>query len=987
MTIPVGREKQVFLAAIDLPDPAERAAFLDRECSGDVELRRRVEGLLAADQTMDRLALSQAAWPTTEGRPPSVDAGAVLAGRYRLTELLGRGGMGTVWRAEQFEPVRREVAVKLIRPGLDSAGVLARFAAERQALARMDHPNVARVFDAGTAPDGRPFVVMELVAGDPLTAYCDRRRLTPRQRLELFVTVCQAVQHAHQKGVIHRDLKPSNILVTEADGQPKVIDFGIAKATDRPLADVTLDTAVGTVVGTPEYMAPEQAGSDVADIDTRADVYALGVILYELLTGSTPLDRDTLRDANLLEVLRVVREDDPPRPSDKLSTCDTLADRATLCGVDPKALAGLLRTDLDWVVMKALEKDRERRYDSAAGFAADVQRYLNGEPVLAVPPSRVYRVRKFVRRNRLQVIAAGLVATALVLGTAGTAWGLVEARRERDVAEGRRTQAEAATKLADERADGEQKARAEAVLAATAATAAKERETVARADAEKALARTAEVLDAMTSEIAGDSLATQKAITPEQKKFLNGVLGYYQELADGKPADEKGRARAAAAAQRLATIHYRLGQPNECIAALRAAGVAFGKLAADFPENPEHRYDLGSAHNNLGVVLAAVGKTADAEREYRKASSIQTELVASHPTVINYRLDLADSHGNLGNLLMGLGRWPEAEREVRRSHDLQIKLAADAPADAEVRRSVVRGQFNLGFLLERSGRPAEAEREYRAAINRFGHMAADLAAAPDLRVVQASCHNALGALLTATNRPDAERELKQALTLWEKLTSEFPGVPDYRLEFAGACCNYATAVRAADPAGSLQWYGRAIDTLTPVVAREGRDMATRQYLINSHLGRATALEHLRRPADAGRDWDKVMELVPPREQLLYRAVRAKERAHAGAVAEAVAEVAELRKHLIWGGDVLYEFARVYSLAATQVQDERPNYTSRAMEMLRKAVQSGFKDSTRMKWDKTLAPLRDRDDFRKLLADLEKRFPARREQLPPPRPSR
>jgi tetratricopeptide (TPR) repeat protein len=354
-----------------------------------------------------------------------------LAGRYTLREPVGEGGMGTVWEAEQTEPVRRPVAVKVIKPGMDSRSVLARFEAERQALALMDHPNIARVLDAGATPEGRPFFVMELVKGVPITRYCDDSRLTVRQRLELFVPVCRAVQHAHQKGVIHRDLKPSNVLVTAIDGAPvpKVIDFGVAKAAGQPLTERTLETGPGTVVGTPAYMSPEQAGLNRLDVDTRSDVYGLGALLYELLTGGPPFGREELERSGLLEALRAVREVEPDRPSARLAAADGLAALAASRGTEPRRLVAAVRGDLDWVVMKALEKDRDRRYDTAAALAADVRRNLADQPVLAGPPSAAYRLRKFVRRNRAAVLAVGLVLLALAGGVAGTVVGLVRARQ------------------------------------------------------------------------------------------------------------------------------------------------------------------------------------------------------------------------------------------------------------------------------------------------------------------------------------------------------------------------------------------------------------------------------------------------------------------------------------------------------------------------------------------------------------------------------
>jgi serine/threonine protein kinase len=413
------RTESLFAAIVALSSPTERAAYLDQACADDPALRARLESLLRAHERtghlLDRPAENNP--EPTEATAPSVALGTVISGRYKLLEPIGAGGMGTVYMAEQTTPVRRLIALKLIKPGMDSKAVLARFEAERQALALMDHPNIARVLDAGEVADGRPFFVMELVKGTPITKFCDERKLTPRERLELFVPVCQAIQHAHQKGIIHRDIKPTNVLVALYDGHsiPKVIDFGIAKAGGQPLTEKTLHTNFGAIVGTPEYMSPEQATLNQLDIDTRSDVYSLGVLLYELLTGTTPVDKARLKQAAVLEVLRMVREEEAPRPSVRLSKAETLASIAATRGTEPGKLAKLLRGDLDWIVMKALEKERNRRYDTATALAKDVQRYLADEVVEARPPSAGYRLRRFVRKNSGPLFAGSLIVFLLIV--------------------------------------------------------------------------------------------------------------------------------------------------------------------------------------------------------------------------------------------------------------------------------------------------------------------------------------------------------------------------------------------------------------------------------------------------------------------------------------------------------------------------------------------------------------------------------------------
>jgi serine/threonine protein kinase/tetratricopeptide (TPR) repeat protein len=424
-------EETLFHLALGSP-PVKRAAFLDEVCQGDLALRRRVVRLLQAhdhpDDFLVRPALdggsTEDGWPDTLFAPRGAALGpAARIGPYRLLHLIGEGGMGAVYLAEQEQPVQRRVALKLIKPGMDSRRVIARFEAERQALAMMLHPHIAAALDAGTTEGGRPYFVMELVEGVPITRFCDEDRLTLRQRLELFLGVCSAVQHAHQKGVIHRDIKPSNVLVARCDGRPvpKVIDFGVAKATGPELRDSPRWTELGMLVGTLEYMSPEQAHLEHPDVDTRSDVYSLGVLLYELLTGTTPLGRKRLEETTLLERLRLIREEEAPRASIRLNATEDLPAVAANRGLPPRALVHQVRGDLDRIAMKALEKDRNHRYETANGLAADLRRYLNDEPVHACPPSVRYRAGKFLRRNRRAVVTALvlLLAFGAVAGSLG----------------------------------------------------------------------------------------------------------------------------------------------------------------------------------------------------------------------------------------------------------------------------------------------------------------------------------------------------------------------------------------------------------------------------------------------------------------------------------------------------------------------------------------------------------------------------------------
>ena len=452
--------KAVFLEALDKYPPDQWGPYLDEACGEDRELRRNVQVLLDAHESGDSLLDKGAIAAGATIDQPLIERPGTVIGRYKLKEQIGEGGMGVVYVAEQTEPVRRKVALKIIKPGMDSRQVIGRFEAERQALALMDHPNIAKVFDAGTtgekgvrthlperpegcsaqmSPDpffatGRPYFVMELVRGMPITDYCDQVQLGTDGRLELFTKVCQAVQHAHQKGIIHRDIKPSNVMVTLHDGTPipKVIDFGVAKAINQRLTEESIYTQLTEMIGTPLYMSPEQAELSSLDIDTRSDVYSLGVLLYELLTGTTPFDKATLREAGYDEIRRIIRQQEPPKPSDRLGTVEaaSLSTISEQRGIDPRKLTHTLRGDLDWIVMKALEKDRTRRYETANGFAADIERYLKDEPVEACPPSAVYKFKKFARRNKATITTASVVAVALIIGIIGTTWQAVRATRE-----------------------------------------------------------------------------------------------------------------------------------------------------------------------------------------------------------------------------------------------------------------------------------------------------------------------------------------------------------------------------------------------------------------------------------------------------------------------------------------------------------------------------------------------------------------------------
>jgi tetratricopeptide (TPR) repeat protein len=727
----------------------------------------------------------------------------------------------------------------------------------------MDHPNIARVLDAGATPDGRPYFVMELVKGVPITQFCDDRRLTPRERLELFVSVCQAVQHAHQKGIIHRDIKPSNVLVALYDDRPvpKVIDFGVAKAITQPLTGLTLHTGFGTVIGTPQYMSPEQATFNNLDVDTRSDLYSLGVLLYELLVGSPPFTKDELKRVGMLEMLRFVREKEPSRPSAKLSTAKGLPSLAANRSSEPKKLTGLLRNELDWIVMKALEKDRTRRYETANGFAADVLRYLGGEAVQAHPPSAAYRLKKFVRRNNGPVIAVSLVVLALLAGVIGTGIGLVRANRfaEKEQlakidAEEKRGKAESAEQKERDRAEGERQA--------------KERESAQRMRAERAYARTADVLDTMVSEVTGDSLATQKAITPEQKKFLTEVLTYYQEFAGEKADDEKTQQRTARAAFRVGVIEYRLGRKEESATAFRRARDGFAALATGYPAlatgfpAPKYRQNLAKSHHNLGLVLSGLGNQPEAEEHYRKALAIQEKLLSEFPAIPEYRQDLARSHHSLGILLRGLGKRPEAEEHSRKALAIRQKLTSEFSAVPEYRHELALSHNNLGNLLKDLGKRAEAEKHYRKALNIREKLVSDFPAVPEYRQDLARGHNNLGIELEEGlgKRAEAEEHYRKALDIQEKLAPDFPAVPEYRQDLARSHHSLGILLRGQGKRPEAEeHYRKGLAIREKLTSEFPAVPEYRQELARSHNGLGILLSGLGKRPEAEEQFRKALD--------------------------------------------------------------------------------------------------------------------------------
>jgi serine/threonine protein kinase/Flp pilus assembly protein TadD len=994
----------IFHAARAIPDPDRRREYVHQACGGDEARIAQVEALLAAADAPDSLLdHPAAATPATTIEPPATECPGTVIGPYKLIEPIGEGGMGSVWMAQQTQPVKRLVAVKLIKAGMDSRQVIARFEAERQALALMDHPNIARVLDAGTTEAGRPYFVMELVRGVPVTRYCDEHRLTPKERLELFVPVCQAIQHAHQKGIIHRDLKPSNVLVARYDGRPvpKVIDFGVAKATGQQLTEQTLVTGFGAVVGTLEYMSPEQAELNQLDIDTRSDIYSLGVLLYELLTGTTPLEKKRLKAAALEEVLRLIREEEAPRPSTRLSTTAQMPSIAANRGLEPKRLAGLVRGELDWIVMKALEKDRNRRYETANGLAMDLQRYLAGEPVLAAPASQWYRLRKLVRRHRGPVVAAGLVILALLGGITGTTWGRLRAVAERDAK--------------DAALQAEEKARQQAFAA----------------------------LRSMTAEVVERKFAQSTVLTEDDRVFLRGVIAQFDAFAAIQGDDADSRAVRAEGRYRVGNIRYRLGELREAEQDYDQALNIYEQLAAEFPSQPKFRYDLAGTYYVRGHVLSDTGGLPKAKQDYDQALNICKQLALDFPSEPRYRQHLARSHNIRGILLDRTGRPKEADQDYDQAASIFKQLADDFPSRPEFRVELAQSQLNRGRLLSNTGRPEEAEKAYDQALSIDKKLLADLPSRPEIRQDLAGAYIGRGTLLRHRGRlQDSEKDFDQAVSILKQLAAAFPSQPDFRVNLALSYNNRGILLRDTGRLKEAeQDYDRAIGIERELAADFPTRPEFRQELARYHNNRGSVLRDTGRLKEAEQDYDRALTIQKqltadfPNQPDLHNslagacvnqaflqeqrgnwaaakrlllegephhlaALKANPRhpqyrefyrnhlalltaVHAGLLEQDVAvRTAETCRDLGWDAAAdgysaavglslcVLAVAKHDKLDAKRRKEAAQFYGDKAMKLLRDAVSQGYKDVAQMKKDTDLDPLRQREDFQKLLVELE-----------------
>ncbi len=740
--------ESILAAAVEISTDDERREFVKRACAGDAELKRRVEELITNHFRAGSFLESPAPQLVATIDAPIPERPGTVIGPYKLLEQIGEGGFGVVFMAEQTQPVRRKVALKVLKPGMDTCQIVARFEAERQALAIMDHPNIAKVHDGGATASGRPFFVMELVKGVPITEFCDQNQLTPPQRLELFLPVCQAVQHAHQKGIIHRDLKPSNVLVSRHDATPvvKVIDFGVAKALGQELTDKTLFTGLAQMVGTPLYMSPEQAGMSDLDVDTRSDIYSLGVLLYELLTGTTPFDKERFKKSEYDEIRRIIREEEPPKPSTRLSTSETLPSIAANRGLEPKKLSSLVRGELDWIVMKCLQKDRSRRYETASSLARDLERYLLDEPVQARPPSAAYRLRKFMRRNKGPVLAASLVLVALIGGMIGTSWGLLRALSE-----------------AEEKGQAQQAA-------------------------ESNLRKAHQAVNDYFMLVSENDLLQEPALQPLRRKLLHRALVYYQGFVRDHGESPELQAELAATCLRIAILTFELGVEEDWVPWLEKGVAAVeGLLQGKCDVSALESLSSGQRWIETGFTLAVHDRDKTL-RALDKAREVWEELVRRYPAVPGFQSDLAAFYNVLGALhdhsaVGGLRERSEEEKAeafYSRSCELRRKLVEANPGEPQYRACLVRILSCFGAQRVRRRQVAEAEKDLRHALATARQLVVDFPGRPGWRDLLGLMYQELGFLLEHVGRLDeAEAAYREMLAGYDALRAKYPSVPSY----------------------------------------------------------------------------------------------------------------------------------------------------------------------------------------------------------------
>ncbi len=903
------RLERLFWDAVQISSQAERDAYLDSACGEDLELREKLQQLLEARSRAEGfLESSPPLLPLTAEERLNAEGPGTVLGPYRLLEQIGEGGFGVVFMAERQQPVRRKVALKVLKPGMDTKQVIARFEAERQALALMDHPNIARMLDAGQTASGRPYFVMDLVKGQPITDYCDQNRLTPRARLELFLSVCHAVQHAHQKGIIHRDIKPSNVLVTMQDGDAlvKVIDFGIAKALGQQLTERTLFTGFAQMIGTPLYMSPEQAALSNVDVDTRSDVYSLGVLLYELLTGTTPFSKERLKEIDYDEIRRIIREEEPPKPSTRISTMGQAATTvSTQRKSYPKHLRQLFRGELDWIVLKALEKDRNRRYETASAFAADVQHYLNDEPVRACPPSTWYWLRKLARRNKVALAIGGVAALALVLGVIGLAIANYRITQERDLAQREHEMAEANL----------QKARS--------------------------------AVDDYLTTISENTLlkSSLPGLQPLRKELLKTALRYYQGFVHDHQADPTLRFELAAATFRVGVITAEIDSHEKGLQYLVRARDLLRELAEVNPTRADYQKELGRCLVHIGYVTAA-SRNQDAILSFEQGINVLEAIALNNPADDRLQSDLALGHHHLSRALAELGRYDEATPHSNRAIELRQELADRNRSEPCYRSDLALSMNNLAsiYVNQQGNRLQDAleivrkvEAIERALVKEHPWDASMR------RTLSLSIAGQATILRSMGRQPESLACYRESSEILHKVAAENPSDIDLQRQAARRFAEYAQAlVDANDLDSAEQALARAQEHAEAVTKQNPKDFLSLSALSSVHRNRGKILGKKGKPAEALR---KLLDAVVIDERL------APERA--------------LGRY-----DLACSLALCCAMAGRMGnRGEADHYAQRALVELRRAWEQGWKDIPGMEQDPDLDALRSRADFQEFLRSL------------------
>ncbi len=913
----------------------QRACFLTDACSSDNSLRAEVESLLLAEEGV-RSSFMQS--PLLADLPAgdsnrfdasgTLEAGQIFAQRFQLVRRLGEGGMGQVWLAEQTSPVRRQVALKLIKAGMYDEAVVQRFQAERQSLAIMDHPAIAKVFDAGTTPQGQPYFVMEYVSGLPITEYCDQKKLKISNRLELFIQVCEGVQHAHQKAIIHRDLKPANILVQEVDGKPvpRIIDFGLAKATTSRGAGETVFTQLGHFMGTPGYMSPEQADPEVQDIDTRTDVYSLGVVLYVLLAGLQPFETKQRQKQPLDELLRKLREEEPPCPSTKVSADrDTSAATAEARGTEPRQLVSILRGDLDWIAMKALEKDRARRYGAPSELAADIRRYLDHEPIVARPADAGYRLRKYARRHRVAVVVAAAVIVLLAAFSVLQAVQLRRITRERDRATRERDRA---TRITD------------------FMTGMFKVSDPSEARGNKVTAR--EVLDK-----ASNDMGTGLAKDPEvQAQMMQVMAQTYSNLGLYPRAHELAQRALDArlsllgpddpnTLESMTQLGWILNREGKYADAEKMERRAFdGERRILGPENPLTIETMA----NLAYIVQGPGGFAQGEKFARDAIEVGTRRLGPESDPV------LQSMGYLGVALWNQGRYAEAEQEYRRLVELERRVGPDHP-------ETLRTMSNLAVAVQAQGRLAEAEQIYRdnlAVLQRV--------LGPEHQLTTGTMFNLASLLTEEGHHAEAEKVYRETLAIQLRVSG--PEHPRTLLTKSGLADEIFKQGHIEE-AEKLQ--RETLVTMVRVIGPEHPSTLECQSNLARDLIREGRYAEAEKNARAA--FDAVLRTLGPLHLLTVEALR--QLGTAMAYTHRYSEASKLFRDVIEKQDSAKgqgdRFSVWYSFACVAVA---ANHPEDALQYLREAIKRGYKDVEGLAADDSLASLHQNPHFQELVAELK-----------------